>query len=205
MGDQIGTIESNSGHAVVAAVEELGLLFLSDPKRKSAIQILTGAPPRGSWWSHPEASKLYRILQGVESNPDLLSTKLLSGKVTFVHRSLWPALLAVVTAREPWQVTGLSPGAAQWLATLDARPPGAEVAQPSRTVVKEVEARLLARGESVHTREGTHQTRLEGWTTWAQRTGCSDLPVLSSAEGKQALESAAGRLGPPPVSFPWRE
>jgi hypothetical protein len=206
--DNSRTIEANSGSAVVAAVEELGLLFLSDPQRKSAIQILTGAPPRGSWWSHPAAHQLYEILQGVEEHPDLLSTKLLSGKVTFVHRTLWPALLAVVTAREPWQVTGLSAGATQWLAALDQAPsPGAEVAQPSRTVIKEVEARLLARGESVHTTQGTHRTRLEGWITWAQRVGCSTLPPssLSSAQGKQALETAAGRLGPPPARFPWRE
>jgi hypothetical protein len=203
--DDPGTIETN-GRAVVAAVEELGLLFLSDPKRKSAIQILTGALPRGSWWSHPEANRLYRILQGVEEHPDLLSTKLLSGKVTFVHRSLWPALLAVVTAREPWQVTGLSPGTTQWLAALDeAGSPAADVTQPSRTVIKEVEARLLARGESVHTAEGTHQIKLERWTTWAQRAGCSSVPAVSSAEGKQALESAATRLGPPPVIFPWHE
>jgi hypothetical protein len=198
------TIEASDGSAVVAAVADLGLLFLSDPKRKSAIQILTGELPRGSWWSHPAASKLYQILKSVEQHPDLLSAKLLSGKVTFVHRALWPALLAVVTAREPWQMTGLLPGATQWLAVLDQpRSPGAEVPQPSRTVVKEIEARLLARGESVHTREGTHQTRLEGWTTWAQRAGCICPPSLSSAAGKQAIESAASRLGPPPAGFPW--
>jgi hypothetical protein len=200
------TIEMKSGSAVIAAVEELGLLFLSDPKRKSAIQILTGVLPRGSWWSHPAANQLYAILQGVEEHPDLLCAKLLSGKVTFVHRTLWPALLAVVTAREPWQLKALSAGATDWLAQLDeARSSGAEAAQPSRTVIKELEARLLARSESVHTPGGTHRTKLEDWTTWAQRAGCSSPSSLSSMEGKRALETAADRLGPPPPKFPWQE
>jgi hypothetical protein len=192
------------GRVVVDAVAELGVLFLSDPKRRNAIQILTGEFPRGSWWSHPAANEIYGILQDVEADPDLVSTKLLSGKVTFVHRRLWPALLAVVTAREAWQVTGLLPGTAQWLAALDeAVLAGAEPPQPSRTVVKEVEARLLARGESVHTAQGRHETRLEPWATWAKRNEIPLPPGLSSAQGMRTLEEAAARLGPPAVTFPW--
>jgi hypothetical protein len=171
-----GGIQDSS--VVVAAVADLGLLFLSDPKRANAIQILTGAFPRGSWWSHPAANRIYRTLQAVEQHPDLLSAKLLSGKVTFVHRRLWPALLAVVTAREPWQVADLSPGAVQWLAALDESPTQSEVAQPSRTVIKEIEARLLARSESVHTPQGRHETRLETWMVWARGGGGSLPPPL---------------------------
>ena len=58
--------------AVVAAVAERGLLFLSDPKRPSAIHVLTGEYPRGSWWSHPQANAIYDILQTVEDHPDLV-------------------------------------------------------------------------------------------------------------------------------------
>jgi hypothetical protein len=194
--------------AVVMAAAEAGLLLLSDPKRRNAIQILTGEFPRGTWWSHPDANQIYRILQRVEAHPDLLSTKLLSGKVTFVHRSLWPALLAVVAAspREDWQVAGLSPGAAQWLAALDqAAASASEVVQPSRTIIKEIEARMLARGESVHTGQGRHETRVEPWTTWAARAKFAWPSAVSSDEGKAALEAAAEKLGPPPPSFPWNE
>jgi hypothetical protein len=197
------TSELKDADAVVAAIEELGLLLLSDPKRKSAIEILTGEAPRGSWWSHPDANRIYALLHHVEKHRDVLAAKLLSGKVTFVHRALWPALLAVATAREPWQLAGLSPGAARWLAALDeARASGTEAAQPSRTVIKEVEPRLLARSESVHSAEGTHRSQLEDWSVWAARVGATSSGI-SAAEGKQALESAAARLGPPPPTFPW--
>jgi hypothetical protein len=192
------------GDAVVAAVAELGLLLLSDPKRKNAIQILTGEFPRGSWWSHPEANRIYQVLQGVEAHPDLVSTKLLSGKVTFVHRTLWPALLAVAAAREPWQLTGLLPPAVQWLADWDqAVLSGAEPPQPSRTVIKQVEPRLLALGQSVHTAHGRHETRLEPWSTWAARTGSPFPSPVSPAEARLTLATAADRLGPPPFTFPW--
>lgn len=192
------------GPRLLEAAAELGVLLVSDGKRENAIHLLTGAFPRGSWWSHPAANEIYRILQRLDDHPDLVSTKLLSGKVTFVHRRLWPALLAAVTAREPWQVTGLLPGTSQWLAALDeAVQAGDEPPQPSRTVIKEVEARLLARGASVHTAQGRHETRLEPWPSWARRQGLPLPPALSSAEGKRALEEAAARLGPPPVTFPW--
>lgn len=196
--------------AVVAQVAELGLLFLSDPKRTNAIQVLTGEFPKGSWWSHPEANAIYDILQRVEQHPDVLLAKLLAGKVTLIHRALWPALLTAVTAREPWQVEGLSPGATQALASLDAaEAAGAEPAQPSRTVSKELEARLLMRAESVHTGTGKHETRLEPWRTWAARVDCPwppprSRPAPSMDDAKQALVAAAARLGSPPPALPWQ-
>ncbi|HEY0706651.1 MAG TPA: hypothetical protein VGG33_07635, partial [Polyangia bacterium] len=107
-------------NAVLAAIEDFGLLLLSDPKRPNAVQILTGEFPRGSWWSHPQANAIYAQLQIVEDHPDVALVKLIAGKVTMVHRGLWPALLGVGTAREPWQLEGLLPGGAQWLSTVDA-------------------------------------------------------------------------------------
>jgi hypothetical protein len=201
--------EIKDATAVVASVAELGLLFLSDPKRSNAIQILTGEFPRGSWWSHPRAHEIYDVLQIVERHPDVLFAKLLAGKVTLIHRALWPALLAVVTAREPWQLEGLSPGATQALASLDEAEASAGAPPTiSRTVTKELEARLLAQAESVHTSSGKHETRLRGWKTWAAAAGCPWPPSPPQgpppivAEAKQLLEGAAARLGPRPP-LPW--
>jgi hypothetical protein len=192
---------------VVAAVADLGLLFLSDPRRRNAIEVLTGQFPRGSWWSHPQANDIYDILTTVEQHPDVLLTKLLSGKVTMVHRTLWPALLTVVGAREPWQTEDLPAVAAEWLAAHDeAEAAGAALPPASRTVTKEIEARLLAHGESVHTASGKHETQLESWRSWAGRVGqaCpapADAPAVAAA--KRAIEAAAARLGPPPPELPW--
>jgi hypothetical protein len=192
--------------AVLTALQASGLLLLSDPKRANAITVLTGEFPKGSWWSHRDANQIYDILQIVEQHADVLTAKLIAGKVTFVHRTLWPALRAVVTAREPWQTADLSPGAVQFLTALDASDAedADHVTPPvSRTVSKEIEARLLARAESVHTATGKHETRLESWAVWAARVGCP--AAIPLAHAKAALEAAAAQLGPPTGSLPWQE
>jgi hypothetical protein len=192
---------------VVAVVAELGLLFLSDPKRRNAIEVLTGQHPRGSWWSHPQANDIYDILNVVEAHPDVLLAKLLSGKVTMVHRTLWPALLTVGCSREPWQTEGLPAVAADWLVAHDeAEAAGGPLPPASRTVTKEIEARLLAHGENVHTASGKHETRLESWRSWAGRVGQAwpaptGGPAVAAA--KRAIEEAAARLGQPPPELPW--
>jgi hypothetical protein len=200
--------ELEDADAVLAVVFELGLLFLSDPRRPNAVKVLTGEFPRGSWWSHPRANQIYDILQAVEGHQDVLLAKLLAGKVTLIHRRLWPALLAVVTAREPWQLEGLSQVAVEGLAALDqADASGGESPALSRTVTKDLESRLLAHAESVHTASGKHETRLHPWRSWAAKAGCawpaSSGPGPGIAEAKQVLEAAAARLGPPVPGLPW--
>ena len=39
--------------------------------------------------------EIFAILQEVDESPDILICRLVNGKVTFVHRRLWPALVRV--------------------------------------------------------------------------------------------------------------
>jgi hypothetical protein len=56
-------------------------------------EAIAGEPIRGSWWSHPKGSEIFRGLGVVGDSPDVLCFRLVEGKVTFVHRRLWPALV----------------------------------------------------------------------------------------------------------------
>ena len=56
-------------------------------------QAIAGAPFRGSWWGHPMAHHMYRVFEGVCDSDQVLVCRLVEGKVTFVHRRLWPALV----------------------------------------------------------------------------------------------------------------
>jgi hypothetical protein len=56
-------------------------------------QAIAGEPIRGSWWAHPAGREIYAVLQGLEDAPDILVCRLVGGKITFVHRRLWPALV----------------------------------------------------------------------------------------------------------------
>ena len=96
---------------VFQALRRHGLLLESDARLPSLTQIVADEPIKGSWWGHPKGRLIFRITNQIDDHPDVLVTKLISGKVTFVHRKLWPALLAVATAREAWQTRNLSPTA----------------------------------------------------------------------------------------------
>ena len=63
-------------------------------------EYVAGEPIRGSWWGHPAGHDIFAVLTHLMSSPDLVATRLINGKVTLVHRRLWPALVRVA-ARFP--------------------------------------------------------------------------------------------------------
>jgi hypothetical protein len=106
-------------------------------------------------------------------------TKLISGKITFVHRKLWPALLAIGMAREPWQMNGLSRKARNLLQMVDRNgevrsdrlpAPTKRMHAGWREAIRELEERLLVYAEEFHSETGAHAKRLESWRHWAART-----------------------------------
>ena len=59
----------------------------------SVAAAIAGEPIRGSWWAHPMSHKIFELTQGIRDRNDILVCRLVNGKVTFVHRRLWPALV----------------------------------------------------------------------------------------------------------------
>ncbi len=171
-----------------------GILMLSDAKLPSVVSLVVGAPVKGSWWGHPKGHLIYFISQELSDHPDVLETKLLSGKVTFVHRRLWPALLAVCRGRESWQLQGLPGEGVRLLEVvrekgrvgLDTLPAG----QLKRLgeAARELERRLLVHGTEIHTKAGAHSKILESWDHWARGVGFVDTP-RAPASGREELET----------------
>ncbi len=125
----------------------------------------------------------------------------ISGKVTFVHRHLWPAVAGVASAREPWQVEGFSPEEARLLRTVEdagwVRTDEADRFTPLdlkavRRAAKRLERNLLVVSREIHTETGAHARVLETWEAWAQRIGFRE-PWKASAEGRRELEAVLGR------------
>lgn len=54
---------------------------------------IAGEPIVGSWWSHPKAQSIFETLSAIDDDVDVRCFKLIDGKVTFVHRRVWPALV----------------------------------------------------------------------------------------------------------------
>lgn len=200
---------------VFEALERFGLLLESDPALKSVVVLMVGTPVRGSWWGHPRGHAIYRVSGELAHHPDVLVARLVSGKVTYVHRRLWPALLGVAAAREPWQMQGLSPAARSLMAQLGRQETLRmdHVAQLGRVSRKdlsraalELESRLLVRGGSVHTETGAHARYVETWDCWARRARFRRKP-LTVEQGKRALEDAVqalrGQSTRPVARLPW--
>ncbi len=56
-------------------------------------EFVAGEPIGGSWWGHPAGHEIYAALNEVTSSPEIVVTRLINGKVTLIHRRLWPALV----------------------------------------------------------------------------------------------------------------
>ena len=89
----------------LAFVEERGVVLVSArgpvPRLTEAI---AGEPIKGSWWGHPKSHQIWTILEAVTESEDVLVCRLVNGKMTLVHRRLWPALVRVATRFPPDQI-----------------------------------------------------------------------------------------------------
>src|ERR1041384_5329986 len=153
---------SNEFSKVFGELRRYGLLLESDPRLPSLNQLVAGEPMKGSWWGHSKSRLIFRITREIAAHPEVLATKLICGKVTFVHRKFWPELFAVGMAREPWQTRKLSASARSLLRIVTekhfARTDELKNFRDpkSRTqAAREMESRLLVCSEQFHTDAGS--------------------------------------------------
>ena len=189
---------------VFDSLEHYGLLLFSDPTLPSLVAVIVGEPVHGSWMVHPRGHAIYAAMTTLDDDPSVLTTKLVRGKVTYVHRRLWPAVLAVGTSRAEWQIDSLSAGARWLLKEVDAT--GEVVtdglAAPGRVsdLARELERRLLVHSTEIHTPRGSHAKVLETWRHWAAEHDLAE--VVTPEKGRQQLQAAAAALGPT-ARLPW--
>lgn len=78
----------------LAFVEAHGLVLASAKGRAPRlIDAIAGEPIAGNWWSHPRSRAIYKVFVEVTGSDQVLVCRLLDGKITLVHRRLWPALV----------------------------------------------------------------------------------------------------------------
>ncbi len=73
----------------------------------SLVQAITGDKISGSWWAHPRGKEIFQITRLVHESDQVLVCRLISGKVTLVHRRLWPALVRCAGHFRPEQIAQL--------------------------------------------------------------------------------------------------
>ena len=60
-------------------------------------EAVAGQPIVGSWWAHPKGKAIFAALSELDDSDDVRCFKLVDGKVTFVHRRVWPALACLAS------------------------------------------------------------------------------------------------------------
>ncbi|MBA3568498.1 MAG: hypothetical protein H0W28_04015 [Pyrinomonadaceae bacterium] len=179
----------------------LGLLLETDARLPSVASLIAGEPVSGSWWSHAFAQKIFTALGQFADHRDVMFTKLISGKVTLVHRRLSPEILAIGTARAPWQMKGLSKSARNLLEMIDEQGslrtdqlawPESATAKPGEAA-RELEAKLLIHAGQFHTETGAHAKLLESWEAWAKRVGFK-VKRISTDEAKKKMGERVRKL-----------
>jgi hypothetical protein len=159
---------------VEKALAKEGLLLMQDKTAASVVGIITGEKLSGSWWSHPKGKAIFACVERLREHADVIESRLIAGKITFIHRRLWPEFLALAQSGEAWQKRGLS---------KNAKP-------------QELQERLLVHAEQVHTESGKHELRLQPWR--------SDIvPSADLAAARATIEAAVTRIGAKVASLPW--
>jgi len=86
----------------LAFVRERGVVLLAAkgpaPRLTEAI---IGEPIKGSWWAHPRSHFIFSVLSAIAASDDVLACRLIDGKITLVHRRLWPALVRLAERFPP--------------------------------------------------------------------------------------------------------
>lgn len=70
----------------------------------SLAEAIAGEPIRGSWWAHPQSHRIHAILEAVSESKQILVCRLINGRITLIHRRLWPALVRIAGRFVPGQL-----------------------------------------------------------------------------------------------------
>jgi hypothetical protein len=88
--------------AALGFVREQGVVLVSaNGPAPTLTHAIAGETIRGSWWGHPQGKRIFAVLQEVCDDRDVVVCRLVEGKLTLVHRRLWPALAALAPELEP--------------------------------------------------------------------------------------------------------
>ena len=95
-----------STREALAFVREHGVVLVSAKgKGPNLVEAIAGEPIKGSWWGHRAGKRIFSVLKAVTESEEVLVCRLIDGKVTLVHRRLWPALVRLAEAFPPERIS----------------------------------------------------------------------------------------------------
>jgi len=109
-GSRANTGAFSAGEAL-AFVREHGVVLASAKGRgPNLVEAIAGEPIKGSWWGHPAGKHIFAVLNAVADSEEVLVCRLIDGKITLVHRRLWPALVRLAEGFPPERISQVLDG-----------------------------------------------------------------------------------------------
>jgi len=71
------------------------------------VEAVAGERIRGSWWSHAKGREIFWLTRAVRDSGDVLVCRIVGHKITYVHRSVWPALVRLAGLFAPGDLAAL--------------------------------------------------------------------------------------------------
>ncbi len=101
--------ESNvTGDGAIRFVKQHGVVLEAarGPVPSLADAVL-GAERSGSWWGHPQGKAFFWLTRHVRKSKNVLVCRFVDGKITYVHRRVWPALVRLAPTIEPARLAAI--------------------------------------------------------------------------------------------------
>lgn len=159
----------------------------------SLVEAVAGGPVYGSWRSHAKGRLMYRLGRILRASQDVLSVRLVEGKVAFVDASLWPAVyrVAMEPSRRRRCLEGLSPRARALLTAVERDRTVRLEKEGEWTKAREpLEERLLVHASEAQDEDGRFVIVLRSWRDWVS-------PTVKHASEALSYEEALARLRGP--------
>lgn len=161
----------------------------------SLVEAVAGGPVHGSWRSHAKGRLMYRLGRMLRASDEVLSVRLVEGKVAFVDASLWPAVyrVAMEPSRRRRTLAGLSPQARELLTAVERDSVVHLDKEGPWTKAREaLEERLLVHVSETELQGGHHVTVLRSWRDWVSPTVKEASQTLTYDEALARLREACG-------------
>lgn len=198
------------GKKIFKLLEKYKLLLLQDKVFPNIVTEITGESITGSWWGHSLANPIYNGLQWLDHNHSILTIKLIDGKVTYIHESLFADIYSIVCKSRDWQVKKLKDEDQQILKyvlkkkTITSDDSGLSKLskQPKKSFVN-LEKKLLIYSVEEHTDSGKH---IKEYMSWKKSRIAIPKPkdYLTSREHIENLVGSLNKKSGAKAKLPWQ-
>jgi hypothetical protein len=158
------------GKKIYKLIEAEKILLLQDKSFPNIVSKIVGKRIQGSWWGHPLANPIYNGLGWLEHNRNVLVIKLLDGKVTYVHESLFADIYSIVAEPRDWQLKKLKSDELALFKYISKKAKVVsddsklkDLVEDSKKSFATLEKKLLVYSQEEHTASGKHVKEFMAW------------------------------------------